>query len=326
MSDTYSVRDIVRSPLHSARTWVAGLGAAMPGESPSIRRAIDTVRNAPRPIGYQAQEDYPFRADDVNWRVHPQGVATDGQYWYVTHAGPNWIGFSEIWADLHRDLPQIELQVASPWNHYGDPDVYNGRVYIPLEENQPPAVLSVDAGELRELGSAAPGRFQFLDGTNAAWVAINRRNGHMYTAPEYTWVNRINEYSFIDDPSGLHLTLLRQIPLTNLANDRGLYRVQGGAFGPDGSLYLVSFDGNEDMGGIHVFNEDGARIHHISVDYTHSEIHEYVQLGDTLEGITFADMDSGQSPGISGHVHLVMFKLVELGKDRLYFKHYRAIY
>lgn len=298
-----------------------GLGCCMYGAcQPGLVCSAggECVLPAP-PVSYTAVGDYPFQST-VNWAEHPQGLAHDDGFWYATYTndGDRWIGFSPIEAPLDRDLPVVHLAAAAPWDHYGDPDVFRGRVYIPLEGGPGPTILSVDAIDLRTRGDAAPGRLAALvPGSHAAWVAINPTNGRLYTASSYEWVNSVDEYDMVDNASGLSLTLRRRIPLTG--DPHLLRRVQGGAFGPEGTMYLVSWSENEAAGGVHVFDSEGRFRQRIHVAYD--------DPNEILEGIDVADMDDGRSPGIAGDIHVAMYQWrPSPWSNRLYVKHFRSNY
>lgn len=91
--------------------------------------------------------------------------------------------------------------------------------------------------------------------------------------------------------------------------------VQGGAFSPNGHLYLVS----DVAGAIVSFDASGRRRSTTKVDYTgwHSR--------QELEGLTFWDLDSGRAPNIRGQLHLTMAKRDTLAAhfNSVYFKHYQ---
>ena len=175
---------------------------------PGMLCSADQCVPGPAPVSYAAVEDYPFSEDELNWSNHPQGAAADSVAWYVVHSyrGSNFIGWSPLATPLGHHLPEIRLPAIAGWDHHGDPDVYRGRVYIPLENNpsRGHAIASVDAAELRTLGAGAPVRIQELPaGTgHAAWVAISPLTRRLYTASEYDAVTHVDEYDFVDDASG----------------------------------------------------------------------------------------------------------------------------
>jgi hypothetical protein len=271
------------------------------------------------PSSYAALADYP-RSGDFNWGHHPQGVAIDDTHWYVVvdngDGDAQWIGFAPVGEDLNRDFTARINPPALHGRHLGDPEVFRGRIYIPLEQGgQPIAVASMATSEILTMGNAAPVRIAHLppDRGHAAWVAINPINGHLYTSAGYMEVDTVDEFEIRDDASGFALPFVRRINLSGVATGLPLREVQGGAFGPDGTLYLLSSENVVSRGGVHTFRSDGTFLQRIHVVYN--------DTWDTMEGITVRDLDDGRAPGIAGDVHVLQFEAPSMN---VFFHHYRA--
>jgi hypothetical protein len=264
--------------------------------------------------------DYPSRVGH-DWTQATQGAASDGTHWYI--ARRRRLYKVPITTSLDRELggyPNVGF-LWSGYDHMGDPDWFAGRLYIPLEGPSGRAVGVVDA-------NLAPVAFYTLPHAHAAWVAVDPRDGLLYTAPQFDRVAELRVYQ--RDTGALEGVR----PITD-GHGRvvTLSRVQGGAFAPHGELYLVSdARGDGDRGGIWVVEvrADGGLVVTVQIPVTHAARRlpwplSSVYVGDELEGLAILDLDGGAAPGIRGQLHLMMLDpgLVG-GGDRICFKHFRT--
>jgi len=243
----------------------------------------------------------------------------------------------------YAELP-IELKQKG-YKHFGDLDFYDNLLYVPVttdnSDDQKPIVAVFDEdlsykkyGKFPEgpLDDTVPEKYQ----RDAAWVAINPKDGQLYTHGES--FNRLNVYDihFSDKKDGETLTYSRTITLKfkhtpKYSKDNvwwnGVWQ-QGGAFSEDGIFYLVldhkSLDYDENTG-VHAFKIEGFSGRELTLrNGTNNFIHlgydtETLNLGnreEELEGITvvsFANLDQ---------VHVILLNNELLYDDQAYLFHY----
>lgn len=274
--------------------------------------------------------DYP-KDREPGWSNECQGVTHDASYWYVTQKDRLWkfpISY-DLNKQVSKDIKRVgipEILKNNHYNHFGDLDIYQGYLYIPLEdkENRQPKIVVFKAQDLSFVAEANLDVAQ--GGGHAMSCAVNPQNGRLYVA----------QYRH-GDPSGIRVLLyhqeikegrliLRYLSKLSLYEEDGrkaLYprSIQGLEFSKtSGLLYLVSDIGS--AGGIFIFDPNtGKRLQRIKVGYDPTYA-GYVK--EELEGITIWDLDGGQAPNIRGQVHLIMIDNVGRGADDLYFKHFRV--
>lgn len=309
--------------------------------------------------------DYP-KDREPGWSDDLQGVTHDENTWYFTQSGILWmfpverdlnsavtgtVLFPILGDDgLVGHEPRIfGLTLSQKLKdlgcyHLGDCDYDQGRVYIPVEGSQPPLVVSFMVKN-RNINSNAKDVAFLTHQTEAPWCAINPLNGMLYSSNFNIDKQGVSVYRIsrsIQD--GMKLDFVGKFPLFN-SNGSPIVvrRVQGGVFSSQGHLYLVS---DLKSGGILGFDMLTGRLStHIAVDYQPDlssgtgPIDVLIDAGtdaglwdsrknakEELEGITIWDLDTGQAPGISGQIHLVMIDNLGSGADDLYFKHYKVVH
>jgi hypothetical protein len=197
------------------------------------------------------------------------------------------ISASESLDNVHNVAASMQLAAsAGPrnvfcqmgYNHMGDPDFYDGHLYVILSHDDshndecpkpsdappafPPAILELDANLTVSGFSLVPRPFDST-GNGGGWVAINPRDGRLYTAFDFghIYVYRLNMGLVPTSP-----LFNRQWPLDYIGRVElpmgfsGDYWDQGGAFSPNGTFFYVSDNGSLDGGddssvqtGIHAF-------------------------------------------------------------------------
>jgi hypothetical protein len=271
--------------------------------------------------------DYPKNRNN-GWHTNVQGVTHDDAYWYVTQRYRLWK--FPVTHDLNASVDGGEPGVSyvdledlglERYDHFGDLDHYQGRLYVPLEDvsddEAVPAIAVFDSRDLRfrgywRLSRQGPTK-------QAPWCAINPIDGLLYTSSFE--INSHRGYLKVYRPrldSGFsHFPFVEEVRVRGPRGGRIVVsRVQGGVFSPKGNLYLVS--DTETTGGILGF--DGTtwwRIVHTPIAYDRG-------TGEELEGITIWNLDGGPAPKIRGQVHVLMVDEDKLSSDDLYFKHFRV--
>jgi hypothetical protein len=275
--------------------------------------------------------DYP-KALEHDETEEIQGVASDGVSWFFANnsgtpglvriAITEDLGKHSSWDDALVENMPAELEDLG-YDHYGDLDEYGGRVYVPVEQSSE-KILGMIAqfdGDLKLLGMAE------LDGPKAPWVAIDPVRERLYTSA-FVDVRVVDVYAMVLDEDGIlvDLRLIVQRKLFDSKSQMTLQRIQGGAFSPSGSLYLVSdnyFDDEvpdgELEGGVYGFEGPTMRLEtHFAIKYTDDDDEE-------LEGIEVFPLASDVAPSITGQVHVVMLDNDTWNGDDLYFKHFGLV-
>lgn len=252
--------------------------------------------------------EYPFKSSP-GYTHKLQGVAHDSSHWYMTNRAM----LRKI--PVQRDLGApgassisvgIPRQLAA-YNHMGDLDYYDGRLYVPLEGSAP--AIGVFDTDLNYVTHAL-----LPNAADAPWCAINPVDGHLYTSSFHESVVRKYRMLWI----GNTLTLVQVASIT-LRDSAGrplttLDRIQGGVFSVAGHLYLVSDVAGQGIKGFDL--ETGRQQANIPVRFERPH--------EELEGIDIWDLDGGLIPGINGQIHLQMVDHHWWSDDDFYFEHYQV--
>ena len=164
--------------------------------------------------------------------LYKQGLAFGSGLWYFTG--------TSILIKLDREGEVLDFN-SDPipsklkkegYFHLGDPDYWNGTLYVPVERRGylRPAVLAAYNPTTLELA-----RYSYTPQDHMPWVAVDKE-GRLYTS-EYSPVDEVLMYRAEDIGEGGHAEPIRKVRL-----NRTLDGVQGGAF-YDGKLYLSVMDG-----------------------------------------------------------------------------------
>jgi hypothetical protein len=309
-----------------------------------------------------------------NWTENLQGVTHDFEHWFFTQQERVWkiharrdLNADPITADVQVDMPGELYDLGC--NHFGDPDhfVWNdqGYLFIPVEGDddcgQVPvvAVFRNEPDALPYIGFAPlEVDNENIDNARIGWCAINPNNQLLYTSHneindelpifryQVDWDALENNEVIITPESNMTLweTSARQNPV------HIPQYVQGGAFSPDGKLYLCSgkmrsfldeftnpIPGifNEIYAGISIFDlivDDGKsfgilqdRSSRTDMPFKY-EYHPGFWKYEEPEGLTYWDIDglNFQVPGTAGQVHAILLDNNSWpSDDGIYFKHYR---
>jgi len=310
--------------------------------------------------------------NDVNgFKNELNGVAHDENNWYFSKNDPSRLLKIPVGLDLYGDyfypdpgigvysigIHETDLDDAG-FNHFGDIDMYNGLICIPLEGSHPGMGFIYSPPEGGDFEYVSHEFFYLTGQDSAGWCAFHQEGDSLMlytsnsTVDEAHPIFRYEVDVIWSDPPiivGLyrHGTLQlhsahqgwNQLPIYD--NGWAFTYMQGGVFSDRGHLYLVNgFWDNypKHKGGIWVFSVEGDIA--TLVDHSNQEdqpgrfTYEYhpwtdpcwndcCTCADEPEGIDIWDLDSGAAPGIRGQIHVIM--LDNYGsehKDDLYFKHY----
>lgn len=251
-----------------------------------------------------------------------QGVASDGTNWYFTNnrdSEPQLFKIP-IGADLDDSsnwgnaftLPGNLLSAG--YTHIGDPDEYDGNVYVTASNE-----YNDDIGLLMQFDTNLNLRssIEIERAFGTAWVAIDPTTGLLHRSTFYD-ASEVNVFAMTFDGSGV-LTGLSSQGSRSLRDKQGnemtLQAIQGGAFSPQGNLYLASDAESWDEGGvsgIYGFKGDSMRL-----ETYKSVLHN----GHEIEGIEASHI---VADGIDAEIHLVILNndYLPLDPDNLIFKHY----
>ena len=332
---------------------LTGLAVATPGgaREASHVRSIDYLGNFPSDR-------------NTGWTEDLQGVATDSGSWYFNNKYEIWkfplthdLNARVTSADPKHGIlhsfhlgPQVDLTAPGllvdhtpselkGYNHFGDPDVYEGKLYVPVEKEKSdwtPRIAVFDTRTLSFIDSYPLKPGNGFKQTHAGWCAIDPLTGYLYTsnngigAHNPLFVYRVR----FDSARGLVLDFRKAVPLWQRANQPQEIKpyMQGGVFSADGStLYLLSgkdrkFDPKD--GGIWVFDAGSGRFIAKSAGSGNFkyQFHPGAARLQEPEGLAFLDLDAKHAPRIQGgQLHAILLNGVAgPAPDSFWFKHYRV--
>jgi len=331
-------------------------GAAPTTAAPISAEVVPTL--APLPTGCPTHtylgED-PTGSDWPDWSEQAQGVANDGHYWFFTGTTGGLFKYEANWRAVESgdDIGRIahvgmppELD-ALTFNHFGDPDYYDGYVFVPFEHN------SANSEEQKSaIGVFRASDLAFVDWVDmrpyqpkAGWVAIDPTEEILYTSTDHivagTPLLRYKlDVSKIEN--GIAHDFLTQASSMAIRDANGgevsgqFIYVQGGVFTPWGDLYLAvghaKKSAAESRGGLHLFRrtEDGSAFQLIE-----SSVNESGHEGEPVFAYEYhpGDWVAGEEPegidwwnrGNGGQLHAILLDN-DAFDDTIWFKHYSVEY
>jgi hypothetical protein len=298
----------------------------------------------PAPSDYISNQTWPSEELDTDWTEELQGLASDGSFWYVVQGddkdaseralwkAPLDVDFTADWGDLpgvHKVDALVSNLAVLGCLHWGDPDVHQGRVYVPLEDCPDGRRLAeFDARTLELLGTSPTHTL------HAASVDVHPKTrefyimNHYYSRePEeqrrlYVYAPRGSGPLALGDP-------IRKLKLEGAELDR----IQGIAFSPSGKLY-VSADGNLGPGiyGFQIGPESSTRAifqRHMPIEAHLSDVCSPFGSGEELEGLTVANL-AGVNPETGQlvfrhQIHIFLLRNVCAAQDNAWFKHVSVV-
>jgi hypothetical protein len=200
-----------------------------------------------------------------------QGAATDGRSWYFSWRE----GLSRVTLDgtvTQRNGTAITPELAAQgFNHIGDMDYHDGKLYVALEDESPydsPTIAVFDAGTLQYTGVSA--RVPTTAQTHMPWVAVDAAHGLLYTS-DWDPVNHITVLD-LDD-----MSFVGTVPLSQTIG-----RVQGAKMF-NGVLYASTDDATYTV----------FRIEPTTGEVTTAIDRHNLPAGTHAEGLAFLPTDDG---------------------------------
>lgn len=294
--------------------------------------------------------DYPKNREN-GWSNELQGVAHDDNNWFFTQKMALWK--FPIGHDLNRKQTKADpgsgiLKVGIPrtlrgYDHFGDLDLVDGYLLVPMTGKQPPILAVFRASDLSFVDSAP-----FEGQQYAGWCAFNQAFGlfssNSTLGGEKKDGNNAFGYVYHMDIEKLRngrLELMSWGTFELQDEDRNsitLNHMQGGVFSEPGLLYTVNgyIRTSTTNTGVMVWELLGGYMNHLAYKRVarsgngsgnfNFEFHPNLPSSEEPEGITIWDLDDRHAPGISGQLHVIMLDNDRpLNDDDFYFKHYRIL-
>lgn len=309
---------------------------------------------------------------EMGWSEECNGVCHDANNWFFTQNGNLWkFPITHSLNDscksenrakgIYKINPTASLAAWLGGSvselHLGDIDHYNGYIFVPVgaklkKGNNSYTLKGISyfrASDLGYVGTEILSREDKSIFTSLGWLAINPRNGMLYTSDKIAYnetkgtQSKIHIYKIGDMTKSYPLTFHSTAILVDeygLALKRE--HMQGGCFDDDNHLYILNgfvthnqgknVSWANSKGGISVFKVNSTpRAGGTQIFYrlTHSNQssgfrYQFDGWGNEPEGLTYWDLDKDKrAPGIDGQLHAIMLDNVGTGADDFFFKHYR---
>ena len=277
------------------------------------------------------------RQDD--WTDECQGVTHDANHWFITQKDAVWrVPLAKNLRDHLQDgvdgVRKRPIPLAG-YDHFGDPDVHRGSLFVPLEGkrrivpfvtvDRVPRIAAFRADTLELKWSAALPLQQ-----KAGWCAIDSKGFLLSSNGLVTPRIRDREGPLFRYRIGEHaLTFVDRIVLRDEdGTPVVLDSMQGGTFADDHHLYISCgfFEKPHPSWGLHLFDLRTKRRIARSTNGSGSfnyEFHPGNGFDEEPEGITWWDLDGRNAPRIRGQLHAILLDNDDNGDD-VYFKHYRV--
>lgn len=233
----------------------------------------------------------------------------------------------------HRSGRRLNQDIAAPsagipsalarlgYDHIGDLDHHDGRLFAPLENNAEPKLAArlgvFRASDLSFVGSAE------IEKTSMPWCAVDPVSGLLHTST----FNPRSIHRYALDLTGGSLSLVRvaSIPLSDQNGaPLKLYHVQGGAFTGDGRWLFLATDHEDGSGaakGFSIFDAaSGRRVAHRSVSY------DPISFGGEIEGIDVWGLKDPADGRSNALLHLLVLNNDTFDSDNIVIKNWRVIF
>ena len=297
---------------------------------------------------HQYLGNYPNNRE-FTWSSNVQGIAHDSSNWIFTQTSR--ILKLPVGADLTLSLSDqppgwrgvdgfpTELSIRG-YDHYGDPQVYGGFLFVPIESGDKTAIAAFRASNLAFVDFVEITRFQ----SHAGWLAINAAQRLLYTSDlDVTRDSPLLRYQLdlrplrsprvprtrkLDRALRFHSRFTLSEPGGHVVN---LFTMQGGVFSPRGELYLMSSRRSVgpltlDPGGISLWSPRGILLQRSQNASGLGGFKYEFHTGDDEEpeGLDWWDRSRRpRTPHVRGQLHALLLDNDSLSDDDdLYLKHY----
>ena len=289
--------------------------------------ALSPQRSINKSLRIDYVGEYP-KARRNGWSKELQGVTHDGDSWFITQKDKLWKfprghDFNE---KLSKPIPDRGiLAVTIPdhlqamgYDHMGDIDHYDGRIYVPLENKvyaNGHMLLVFDAKTMKLIRSYQLSKKHMK---SASWVAVDEKSGLIFTSNNV--IEKGSPIIVYSEGFGENKGVLKIkggfYPLDKSGRKMRIERVQGGVISSDERvLFLVS---DAPKGGVLAFDLGTKRlIAHYGVDYK-----QRFPFYEELQGITIWPEEGHGSERFGGNLHMIMLDN-DACDDDFYFKHFQ---
>ena len=174
------------------------------------------------PSDSEDEHEKQFNIEGGRTIQNAQGIAYDGRHFYLTTSAGGELNCLYI---LDREgeviLKRVDIipSILLDYDHIGDLDFWNGRLYIPIEHKQVLNGLRINASfAVYDPELSFTGEYWITSQFHAPWCAIDPETGYLYSS-EWNDVSTLYIYDLEN------FELLEILPL-----NKTLSRVQGGCF------------------------------------------------------------------------------------------------
>lgn len=321
----------------------------------SLRTTMEAMKS-PKPGQWRLHSEY----KENRFLESVQGVTNDGQSWFITTNGKNSGAkkrqgqgifkydrsmnlLASLEISLNPDLQTLDnlpKQNGSelPYlDHLGDPDYYQGKIYIPVQH--PHGFLVVDSSLNSNSIEWHVGE---KIGDSHPWCAVNPWNHKLYTSDFNDFHPHQTDYSL--NLLAYDTVEFKRAPDFDIPLQVPSFRVQGGCFSKQGHLFLssdaftkakllleigLSLENPEAIAILNDLTQTAIPFEPCITVYCivngyffgHIPVHRESALTfkQELEGITYWSIPED---GKHTEIHMVMLEN-QLGTDGVYFKHFR---
>tara|TARA_R100001369_G_scaffold92869_1_gene140695 strand:+ start:5247 stop:6320 length:1074 start_codon:yes stop_codon:yes gene_type:complete len=215
---------------------------------PSVRRTLEAM-SSPKPSHWKMSSEF----KENRFLESLQGVAHDGQFWYITANGNGERKSQGIFKydqqmNLIKSL-KISHNIAlrhiysssNPdtlpfFDHIGDLDCFNDQLYIPIQHPHGFLVVNTDLNA----SSAKWFKEENRNGDTHAWCAVNPWNNKLYTSDFMTQNIDKGQDDYRLTLYAYDVNTLKRLNSFDMDLKVPSLRVQGGCYSNDGHLYLSS--------------------------------------------------------------------------------------
>lgn len=286
--------------------------------------------------GYQAHylylgHDRPSYVENY-WSEEAQGLAHDGDHWYLTSALDLWrvpvgddIAAEEPGPNVrHKSIEDTRLSDFG-YNHFGDLEHFehDGRRYLFIPITGP------EDGPCHAVAAFDPDTLEYIDHDcvhNASWAALDP-DGFLYGCDGVALFRYTVRWDLLRGDT-LRLESETRIPVFD-ENGRtpDWTAQQGGAFTSDGELLYIATgypDAPPGPDGVHVF--DTATWRRVAKSSNGNMPFNFAFTPEVEweepEGLTLWDLDDGRAPGIRGQLHVILLDNDWPSQDDIVVKHF----